>query len=70
MNLKDAPIGTKAPSVGGGHWCKVKKGWKWNGPSGSGGIFPIPGGDWNQKLVLPCPPCNGNCNQGRSCGLF
>lgn len=49
MTLAQAPIGTKAHAIGGGHWVKVESGWKW--PSGA--IFPRPGGDWNGKLILP-----------------
>ncbi|WAX23063.1 hypothetical protein pA_gene0022 [Vibrio phage 13VT501A] len=47
--LKKAPIGTKAPSVMGGHWVKTEHGWKWH----SGSTFPTPGGDWNGKLIYP-----------------
>ena len=39
------PVGTKAHAVMGGRWLKMPAGWKWNGPAGSGGIFPTPGGD-------------------------
>lgn len=35
------PIGTKAFASSGGHWEKVKCGWKWS----SGATFQIPGGD-------------------------
>ena len=35
------PIGTKAHSVGGGHWMRVEEGWKWF----CGATFPTPGGD-------------------------
>ena len=35
------PIGTKAHAVGGGHWAKIKAGWKWKG----GATFPTPGAD-------------------------
>lgn len=48
-----APMGTKAPSIGGGHWCKVPKGWKWNGPGGNGRTLPHPGGDWDGRLLPP-----------------
>jgi hypothetical protein len=51
--LRDAPLGTRAPSDMGGAWCKTgPERWKWNGPNGSGGTFPRPGGDWTGKLVL------------------
>ncbi len=54
--LETAPIGTLAPAIGGGHWCRVENGWKWNGPNGSGSTFPNPGGDWNGRLANPGPP--------------
>jgi len=47
--LKNAPIGTKAPSINGGHWVKVERGWKWC----TGSTFPRPGGDWNGELIYP-----------------
>lgn len=56
VTVQSAPIGTKAPSIGGGWWFRVEHGWKWNGPDGSGGTFPMPGGVWNGKLILPAPP--------------
>jgi len=38
------PEGTKVYDLGGGHWEKVKDGWKWyNG----GSTFPTPGLDWH-----------------------
>ncbi len=50
--LENAPIGTRAPAIMGGAWCKLGQGqWKWNGPNGSGSTFPRPGGDWNGELV-------------------
>lgn len=52
-DTRTAPIGTKAPAIGGGWWFKTARGWKWNGPNGSGGTFPSPGGDWDWTLVLP-----------------
>lgn len=56
--LKRAPRGTKAPAIGGGWWFKTERGWKWNGPDGSGSTFPQPGGDWNLKLLYPrCEIC-------------
>jgi len=42
---RDYPEGTKAHAVMGGAWFKTAIGWKWNGPDGSGGTFPTPGGD-------------------------
>lgn len=39
------PEGTKAHAIGGGHWYRTRRGWKWNGPTGSGSTFPTPGGD-------------------------
>lgn len=44
-----APIGTKAPAIGGGYWIKVKLGWKWT----NGATFPCPGGDWTGELIPP-----------------
>lgn len=45
---KDYPIGTKAHALGGGHWTKTERGWKWIG----GDTFPTPSIDaaW---VVLP-----------------
>lgn len=48
--LAQAPLGTRAPALMGGAWCKVERGWKWNGPDGNGGTFPRPGGDWDGRL--------------------
>lgn len=59
LTLKNAPIGTRAPADGGGAWCRVERGWKWNGPNGSGGTFPNPGGDWNGKLIAPGEDAGG-----------
>lgn len=53
VTVENAPIGTKAPCIMGGHWYRTEHGWKWNGPHGSGGTFPRPGGDWNGDLELP-----------------
>jgi len=39
------PTGTRAHAFNGGAWFKTERGWKWNGPDGSGGTFPTPGGD-------------------------
>lgn len=47
--LEDAPIGTRAPALGGGFWVKEEGGWRWPG----GGLFPSPGGDWVQWLIEP-----------------
>lgn len=44
-----APIGTKAPAIGGGAWVKVANGWQWPG----GSTFPQPGGDWTGELIEP-----------------
>ncbi len=49
VTLANAPLGTKAPSLRGGHWLRVKHGWQW----GTGDVFPTPGGDWNGQLLLP-----------------
>ncbi|BAQ49462.1 hypothetical protein Maq22A_1p36260 (plasmid) [Methylobacterium aquaticum] len=57
--LTAAPIGTKAPSITGGLWCRVAAGWQWNGhlppAAGRGGIYPRPGGDWDGRLIYPVP---------------
>ncbi|MEN2425966.1 hypothetical protein AA0N74_07990 [Chromobacterium vaccinii] len=55
LNIENAPIGTKAPAIMGGYWYRTDRGWKWNGPEGSGGTFPRPGGDWNGDLIAPQP---------------
>lgn len=47
--MKDAPLGTKAPAINGGHWIRVARGWQWC----SGATFPRPGGDWTGKLIYP-----------------
>ena len=47
--LTSAPIGTKAPAIGGGHWIKNERGWKWC----TGATFPFPGGDWTGELIEP-----------------
>lgn len=49
LTLDNAPIGTRAPAVMGGHWTKTARGWRWC----TGATFPSPGGDWNGKLILP-----------------
>ena len=51
LTMRNAPIGTRAPQS----WAGIgtEMGWKWNGPDGSGGTFPTPGGDWNGKLIPP-----------------
>lgn len=53
ITLENAPWGTKAPSIGGGLWCKTARGWKWNGPGGNGSTYPRPGADWDGRLLLP-----------------
>lgn len=53
ISTVNAPLGTKAPAIMGGAWCKVEGGWKWNGPDGSGSTFPTPGGDWTGDLIVP-----------------
>ena len=35
------PLGTKAHAYNGGHWTRVRNGWKWF----CGDTFPTPGGD-------------------------
>lgn len=53
--LKAAPLGTVAPSLIGGGWCRVERGWKWNGhmPRAQGSTFLRPGGDWSGALIYP-----------------
>lgn len=53
ISCRDAPIGTQAPAIGGGHWYRTAQGWKWNGPDGCGDTFPRPGGDWDGRLIYP-----------------
>jgi hypothetical protein len=53
LTTKNAPVGTRAPAIMGGAWCKTEHGWKWNGPDGTGGTFPSPGGDWDGRLMSP-----------------
>lgn len=52
QDWSEYPVGTRAPAIGGGHWHKTLNGWKWNGPFGSGGTFPTPGGDNNGTVIL------------------
>lgn len=59
LTLESAPLGTKAPAIGGGHWVKVERGWKW----ATGATFPRPGGDWTGVLVPP-----GQEDDGRTAG--
>ncbi len=49
--LRSAPLGTKAPAIGGGYWIKVARGWKWC----TGDTFPTVGGDWTGQLIAPEP---------------
>lgn len=53
--LATVPFGTLAPAIMGGAWCRVEDGWQWNGhlPSGAGGVYPRPGGDWDGRLIYP-----------------
>lgn len=53
ITVSNAPCGTIAPAIGGGHWFRTERGWKWNGPDGCGSTFPRPGGDWNGHLIRP-----------------
>ena len=50
LTLDNAPIGTRAPATTGGHWHRVKHGWRWGK---RGGVFPRPGGDWTGELLAP-----------------
>lgn len=45
----DYQLGTKAHALGGGHWIKVERGWKW---ATSGCVFPTPGAD-AVRIELP-----------------
>lgn len=45
----DYPLGTKAHALGGGHWIKIERGWKW---ATSGCVFPTPGAD-AVRIELP-----------------
>ncbi|WP_228263926.1 hypothetical protein [Marinobacter shengliensis] len=49
LTLQNAPLGTTAPSVQGGHWIRTNLGWRWC----TGATFPSPGGDWNGDLIPP-----------------
>lgn len=48
--LVEMPLETKAKAIGGGHWIKKKRGWKW---CNSHCVFPVPGGDWNGTVFIP-----------------
>lgn len=50
--VEDAPIGTRAPAPGGAY-CRVARGWKWNGPDGNGRTYQRPGEDWDGRLIPP-----------------
>jgi hypothetical protein len=56
LTLENAPLGTKAPAIIGGHWVKVTTGWKWH----MGDTFPRPGGDWTGELIAPTAPAPGS----------
>ena len=47
--LNELPEGTKAKALGGGHWVKNKRGWKWC----TGATFPNVGGDWDGTVLFP-----------------
>jgi hypothetical protein len=47
--LSDAPLGSKAPAISGGHWVMTDRSWKWC----TGSTFPRPGGDWTGELIYP-----------------
>jgi hypothetical protein len=52
--LREAPLGTKAPAFNGGAWVKVENGWRWNADKPyPGDTFPRPMGDWTGKLIYP-----------------
>lgn len=56
-DLSRAPLGTLAPAIMGGAWCRVIHGWQWNGHAENtnmrGSTFPRPGGDWTGELIYP-----------------
>lgn len=52
LTLETAPIETRAPAIGGGHWTRTERGWKWC----TGATFPQPGGDWTGALIPPAVP--------------
>lgn len=58
------PVGTKAPAIMGGRWYRTAHGWKWNGPDGSGGTFPTPGGDNDGTVILPPNVTAQPCRSG------
>lgn len=62
ISLDTAPIGTKAPAVGGGNWHKTERGWQW-GVNGS--TFPRPGGDWTGELIEPPQPASEPVSEDR-----
>lgn len=50
--LENAPLGSVAPSMFGGAWFKIDRGWQWNGHCNHGGsTFSKPGGDWNGQIL-------------------
>jgi hypothetical protein len=51
-DVSDYPMGTKFKALMGGHWIKVKHGFKWC----TGATFPRPGGDWTGEVGLPPIP--------------
>lgn len=53
LDLETAPIGSKALCEGGGFWCRVQRGWKWNGPDGNGRTLPAPGDGWTGNITAP-----------------
>jgi hypothetical protein len=68
LTLQNAPIGTKAPAIGGGFWERTRQGWKWC----TGSTFQTVGGDWNGKLILTCPMCGNELPKGEMvcCGIW
>jgi hypothetical protein len=54
LTLENAPIGTKAPAIGGGYWVRTHVGWTWpSDDKGNGSTFPRPGADWTGELRRP-----------------
>ena len=49
ITVENAPIGSIAPAIKGGHWTRMERGWKWC----TGATFPRPGGDWTGEIRIP-----------------
>jgi len=49
ITVENAPVGSIAPAIGGGHWTRTERGWEWC----TGATFPRPGGDWTGEIRIP-----------------